>query len=53
MDLEDVLIRIESRLEALGLSAHAASLAAKKPDAIRNLNAPSKAATGAASRPRL
>jgi phage repressor protein C with HTH and peptisase S24 domain len=37
MDLEDVLTRIESRLEALGLSAHAASLAAKKPDAIRNL----------------
>ncbi len=37
MDLEDVLTRIESRLEALGLSAHAASIAAKKPDAIRNL----------------
>lgn len=37
MDLEDILTRIESRLEALGLSAHAASLAAKKPDAIRNL----------------
>ena len=37
MDLEDVLTRIESRLKALGLSAHAASLAAKKPDAIRNL----------------
>jgi len=37
MDLEDVLTRIESRLEAVGLSAHAASLAAKKPDAIRNL----------------
>jgi hypothetical protein len=37
MELEDVLIRIESRLKALGLSAHAASLAAKKPDAIRNL----------------
>ncbi|HYP57944.1 MAG TPA: S24 family peptidase [Beijerinckia sp.] len=37
MDLEDVLFRIESRLTALGLSAHAASLAAKKPDAIRNL----------------
>ena len=37
MDLEDVLTRIESRLSALGLSAHAASLAAKKPDAIRNL----------------
>lgn len=37
MELKDVLLRIESRLDALGLSAHAASLAAKKPDAIRNL----------------
>jgi hypothetical protein len=37
MDLEDVLARIESRLKAVGLSAHAASVAAKKPDAIRNL----------------
>jgi hypothetical protein len=37
MDLEDILSRIESRLAALGLSAHAASLAARKPDAIRNL----------------
>ena len=37
MQLKDVLTRIESRLEVLGLSAHAASLAAKKPDAIRNL----------------
>lgn len=37
MNLKDVLDRIESRLEALKLSAHAASLAAKKPDAIRNL----------------
>ena len=37
MALQDVLTRIESRLNALGLSAHAASLAAKKPDAIRNL----------------
>ena len=37
MALQDVLTRIESRLAALGLSAHAASLAAKKPDAIRNL----------------
>ena len=37
MELKDVLTRIESRLKALGLSAHAASLAAKKPDAIRNL----------------
>jgi Peptidase S24-like len=37
MELEDVLTRIESRLRAVGLSAHAASLAAKRPDAIRNL----------------
>jgi hypothetical protein len=37
MELEDVLARVESRLAALGLSAHAASKAAKKPDAIRNL----------------
>ncbi|WP_395664575.1 helix-turn-helix transcriptional regulator [Methylocella sp.] len=37
MELEDVLARIEARLEAVGLSAHAASMAAKKPDAIRNL----------------
>lgn len=37
MELEDVLGRVESRLHALGLSAHAASLTAKKPDAIRNL----------------
>jgi hypothetical protein len=37
MQLRDVLGRIESRLAALGLSAHAASVAAKKPDAIRNL----------------
>jgi len=37
MELEDVLARVESRLKALGMSAHAASLAAKKPDAIRNL----------------
>ena len=37
MELKDVLVRIESRLRALSLSAHAASLAAKKPDAIRNL----------------
>lgn len=37
MELEDVLFRIESRLNAVGLSAHAASLAAKRPDAIRNL----------------
>jgi Peptidase S24-like len=35
--LDDVLARIERRLEALDLSAHAASLAAKRPDAIRNL----------------
>ena len=37
MALKDVLTRIESRLSEMGLSAHAASLAAKKPDAIRNL----------------
>jgi len=37
MDMEIVLSRIEERLAALGLSAHAASLAAHKPDAIRNL----------------
>ena len=37
MQLKDVLTRIESRLAHLGLSAHAASLMAKKPDAIRNL----------------
>ena len=37
MQLKDVLTRIESRLEVMGLSAHAASMAAKKPDAIRNL----------------
>ena len=37
MLLQDVLTRVESRLAAVGLSAHAASLAAKKPDAIRNL----------------
>jgi phage repressor protein C with HTH and peptisase S24 domain len=37
MEIENVLARIESRLKAVGLSAHAASLAAKRPDAIRNL----------------
>ncbi|QAY95901.1 peptidase S24 [Methylovirgula ligni] len=37
MELEDILGRVETRLQALGLSAHAASLAARKPDAIRNL----------------
>ncbi len=37
MELKDVLARVESRLAAVGLSAHAASMAAKKPDAIRNL----------------
>jgi Peptidase S24-like len=37
MKLDDVLARIESRLKALGLSAHAASLEANRPDAIRNL----------------
>jgi phage repressor protein C with HTH and peptisase S24 domain len=37
MDLQDVLSRIESRLEILGLSANRASDLAKKPDAVRNL----------------
>ena len=37
MSLKDVLSRVEDRLAELGVSAHAASLAAKKPDAIRNL----------------
>jgi SOS-response transcriptional repressor LexA len=37
MDIESVLARIEGRLKAVGLSAHAASLAAGRPDAIRNL----------------
>jgi hypothetical protein len=37
MELEDILTRIENRLKAMGLTAHAASVAAKKPDAIRNL----------------
>ncbi len=37
MKLDDVLARIESRLKTVGLSAHAASVAAKRPDAIRNL----------------
>ncbi len=35
--LADVLSRVESRLGELGLSAHAASMAAGKPDAVRNL----------------
>ncbi len=42
MKLEEVLARIESRLQALDLSAHSASLAAKKPDAIRNLKRAAK-----------
>ncbi|MGI8569134.1 MAG: S24 family peptidase [Methylocella sp.] len=42
MELDAVLARIESRLKALGLSAHAASLAAKRPDAIRNLKRAAK-----------
>ncbi|MBO0732742.1 MAG: peptidase S24 [Methylocapsa sp.] len=42
MELDDVLTRIESRLQAVGLSAHAASLAAKRPDAIRNLKRAAK-----------
>jgi hypothetical protein len=37
MELDDILTRIESRLAVMGLSAHAASRLAKKPDAIRNL----------------
>ncbi len=37
MELESVLARIESRLKEVGLSAHAASREAGKPDAIRNL----------------
>ena len=37
MLLKDVLDRVESRLKALNMSAHAASMAAKKPDAVRNL----------------
>lgn len=37
MLLKDVLERVESRLRALNMSAHAASMAAKKPDAVRNL----------------
>lgn len=36
-DLEKVLQRIEARLVAVGLSAHAASLLAGKGDAIRNI----------------
>jgi len=36
MDLEDVARADRKRLAALGLSAHGASLAARKPDAIRN-----------------
>jgi phage repressor protein C with HTH and peptisase S24 domain len=37
MELDSVLARIESRLKEVGLSAHAASREAGKPDAIRNL----------------
>ena len=37
MELGGVLARVEARLKALGLSAHAASLMANRPDAIRNL----------------
>jgi hypothetical protein len=37
MEPGDILARIASRLKAVGLSAHAASLASGKPDAIRNL----------------
>lgn len=37
MELADILNRIERRLQAVGLSEHAAGTAAGKPDAIRNL----------------
>ena len=37
MELAGVLERVEARLRTLGLSAHAASLMANRPDAIRNL----------------
>ena len=37
MELKDILARIEHRLQVVGLSASAASRAAGKPDAIRNL----------------
>lgn len=37
MELSEILARVERRLTALGVSADAASTAAKKPDAIRNL----------------
>jgi SOS-response transcriptional repressor LexA len=37
MNLTDVLARIERRLKVVGISAHAASRAAGKPDAIRNI----------------
>ncbi|MGH6857260.1 MAG: S24 family peptidase [Methylocella sp.] len=37
MALADIHARIESRLKAVGLKSNAASLAAGKPDAIRNL----------------
>jgi SOS-response transcriptional repressor LexA len=37
MELREILARIERRLNAVGLSASAASKAAGKPDAIRNL----------------
>ncbi|GJD63780.1 S24 family peptidase [Methylobacterium frigidaeris] len=37
MELADILSRIERRLQAVGMSEHAAGTAAGKPDAIRNL----------------
>lgn len=37
MNLEEVLRRVEQRLQIVGLTAHAASKQAKKVDAIRNL----------------
>lgn len=37
MELQDIMARIQQRLDTLGMSASAASKAAGKPDAIRNL----------------
>jgi predicted ATP-grasp superfamily ATP-dependent carboligase len=37
MNLRGIVVRVEQRLEALGMSAHAASTAAGKLDAVRNL----------------
>jgi hypothetical protein len=43
--LADILVRIEERLAAIGLSAAAAGRRAGKPDAIRNLRRAAKSAT--------